>query len=138
MKLSDYEEAFKLWSDTDGMGLRSLDDSKEGIKKFLDRNPTTNFCLRVEGNIVGLILSGHDGRRAYIYHAVVDSNYRGKGYGKMLLNKVINAMKKESINKIGLVVYKNNEIGNEFWNAQDFVLREDLNYRNKSINEFNI
>jgi hypothetical protein len=46
MKISDYEAIFDLWMRTTGMGLRSLDDSKEGIEKFLNRNPNTNFVYR--------------------------------------------------------------------------------------------
>lgn len=138
MTISDYESAYLLWSNTDGMELRSLDDSKAGIKKFIDRNPNTNFVLRVDDQVEGLILCGHDGRRAYIYHAVVSSNHRGKGYGKLLLDKVMKAVKEAGINKIGMVVFKDNKIGNDFWESQGFITREDLNYRNKSINEFNI
>lgn len=137
MTVSDYEEAYRLWSNTDGMGLRSLDDSREGISRFLNRNPRTNFVCRIEDTLVGVILCGHDGRRAYIYHAVVSETHRGKGIGKILLNHAIDAVKSEGIHKIGLVVFKDNKIGNDFWTSQGFINREDLNYRNKSINDLN-
>jgi len=138
MKLSDYDEAYSLWSNTNGMGLRSLDDSEEGIKKFLLRNPNTNYVCRIADKLVGLILCGHDGRRAYIYHAVVLRDYRGTGIGKKLVEKVIDSARIEGINKIALVVFEENEIGNKFWESQGFSIRNDLNYRNKSINELNI
>lgn len=80
MTISDYEETFKLWSNTAGMGMRSLDDSYEGIIKFLKRNPTTNFVARIDEKIVGVILCGHDGRRGYIYHTAVDEKNRGHGW----------------------------------------------------------
>lgn len=67
--MDDYEEAYELWSSTEGTGLRLLDDSKDGISKFLNRNPHTNFVCRLNGELVGTILCGHDGRRGYIYHA---------------------------------------------------------------------
>jgi len=137
MTISDYEEAYRLWSNTDGMGLRSLDDSREGISRFLNRNPQTNFVCRIEDTLVGVILCGHDGRRAYIYHAVVSEIHRGKGIGKVLLNHAIDAVKTEGIHKIGLVVFEDNKIGNDFWASQGFINREDLNYRNKSINDLN-
>ncbi len=78
MKISNYKDIFILWTSTPGMGLRNLDDSKEGIDKFLRRNPTTNFIAEEDGEIVGSILCGHDGRRGYIYHTAVDMRYRGK------------------------------------------------------------
>ena len=45
MTINDYEELFELWQNTANMGLRSLDDSKEGIYCFLKRNPNTNFVV---------------------------------------------------------------------------------------------
>lgn len=43
---------------------------------------------------------------------------------------VLDALKKEEINKVLLVTFKKNEGGNAFWESQGFTLREDLNYRN--------
>lgn len=137
MKISNYQDIFKLWTSTPGMGLRNLDDSKEGIDKFLRRNPTTNFIAEEDGKIVGSILCGHDGRRGYVYHTAVDMRYRGKGIGKKLVNSVINALKREGINKAALVVFTNNEVGNGFWRSMGWEKREDLNYYNLSINKEN-
>lgn len=137
MKITDYEDAFKLWSNTSGMGLRSLDDSREGIESFLQRNPDTNFIYRIENELVGVILSGHDGRRGYIYHAVVHKKYQNKGIGKKLVNSVLVSLKNEGIKKVALVVYSNNDQGNKFWNSLGFIKREDLNYRNLSIDTNN-
>lgn len=138
MTISDYEKAYELWANTAGMGIRSLDDSKQGIEKFLKRNPTTNFVAVIDDKVIGVILSGHDGRRGYIYHTAVDIKYRGNGIGKSLVNKVLEALAKESINKAALVVFKDNDIGNTFWHSMGFEERVDLNYRNKSINNKNI
>lgn len=66
LDIRDYDSIYAMWTRTDGMGLRSLDDSQDGIEKFLFRNPNTNFVAINEGKIVGVILCGHDGRRAYI------------------------------------------------------------------------
>ncbi len=137
MKISNYQDIFKLWTSTPGMGLRNLDVSKEGIDKFLRRNPTTNFIAEEDGKIVGSILCGHDGRRGYVYHTAVDMRYRGKGIGKKLVNSVINALKCEGINKAALVVFTNNEVGNGFWRSMGWEKREDLNYYNLSINKEN-
>ena len=37
MVIDDYDEVYKLWMSCSGMGLNNLDDSKEGISKFLVR-----------------------------------------------------------------------------------------------------
>ena len=135
--IEDYDKVYQLWTNTKGMGMRSLDDSFEGIKKFLKRNPTTNYIAQVENKIVGVILCGHDGRRGYIYHTAVNSDYRGQGIGKKLVNTVIESLMKEGINKVALVVFDSNDLGNKFWQSLDFDKRDDLIYRNLSINKNN-
>ena len=39
MTMDDYEEVFEMWQSISGFGIRSWDDSKEGIEKFIARNP---------------------------------------------------------------------------------------------------
>ncbi len=137
MKKTDYDAVYDLWIRTQGMGLRSLDDSRDGIESFLNRNPNTNFVCKEADKIVGVMMSGHDGRRGYIYHASVDENYRNKRIASALLNQVIEALKEEGIHKVALVAFKTNTLGNSFWKSHGFVEREDLTYRNKSINDNN-
>ncbi|MBB6481271.1 ribosomal protein S18 acetylase RimI-like enzyme [Spirochaeta isovalerica] len=138
MTIADYDDAFKLWSETQGMGLRSLDDSRKGIDFFLKRNPETNFICREGKKLVGVILTGHDGRRGYIYHAAVHRDFRRQGIGKALVDRALTSLRKEGIRKVALVVYKDNLRGNGFWESLGFTLREDLNYRNLSIDPENI
>lgn len=138
MSIEDYDKVNQLWKSTEGMGMRSLDDSFEGIEKFLKRNPATNFVAQSENNIVGVILCGHDGRRGYIYHTAVNIDYRGRGIGRMLVDAVVKALKKEDINKVALVAFTSNDLGNKFWQSLGFSRRDDLIYRNLSINEKNV
>lgn len=137
MKIEDYDLVNHLWCSTPGMGMRSLDDSKEGIDQFLLRNPYTCFVAGYEGDLAGVILCGHDGRRGYIYHTAVKENYREKGIGSALVNRVLEALKQQNINKAALVVYSTNELGNQFWEGLGFETRDDLTYRNISLNQNN-
>lgn len=137
MSIGDYDKVYQLWINTEGMGMRSIDDSIEGIEKLLKRNPTTNYIAQEENKIIGIILCGHDGRRGYIYHTAVKTIYRGKGIGKALVVAALNALKKEEINKVALVAFASNDVGNKFWQSIGFDKRDDLIYRNLSINEKN-
>ncbi|MGB8450730.1 MAG: GNAT family N-acetyltransferase [Anaerocolumna sp.] len=138
MNIKDYDEVYQLWLNSQGIGMRSLDDSKDGINNFLKRNPNTNFVALIDNKIVGVILCGHDGRRGYIYHTAVNELYRKHGIATLLVNKATDVLQKEGINKVALVVYKDNTIGNEFWKTQGFEKRDDLVYKNKSLNPDNI
>lgn len=135
MNIGDYEQVYKLWINTPGMGLNNLDDSREGIERYLKRNPNTCFVAEEKGRIIGVIISGHDGRRGFIYHTAVDMDCRRKGIGKMLTDYALRALEKEGIHKVALVAFSNNEQGNAFWESVGFSRRDDLTYRNKSIHE---
>jgi ribosomal protein S18 acetylase RimI-like enzyme len=137
MSIEDYEEAYQLWGNTKGMALHSFDDSEIGIKKLLDRNPSTNFVCRIEGKLVGVILCGHDGRRGYIYHAAVDKNNRKNGIGKLLVEIAVEALDNEGIKKVVSPVFLDNKTGNEFWEAVGFANRKDVVYRDRVIDESN-
>lgn len=138
MKIEDYNAVYHLWSATAGMGMRSLDGSPAGITKFLNRNPNTCFVAEFDNQIVGVILCGQDGRRGYIYHTAVRPDFRKRGIGKALVNITLESLKKEQINKVALAVFANNSLGNEFWEHMGFEMRDDLVYRNISLNAQNL
>lgn len=135
MTIKDYDGIFALWINTPGMGLNTTDDSREGIEKYINRNPTSSFVAEDNGKIVGVIMSGHDGRRGFIHHTAVLPEYRNQGIAKMLVDNAMNALEKEGINKVALVAFEKNELGNGFWEKMGFIKREDLIYRNKNIHE---
>ncbi|MCL2368888.1 MAG: GNAT family N-acetyltransferase [Oscillospiraceae bacterium] len=135
MTMEDYESVYQLWRSTPGMGLNTSDDSREGIAQYLSRNPNTCFVAEGAGEIIGTILGGHDGRRGFIYHLATKTNRRGQGIGGQLVDAVMEALKQEGINKVALVVFCDNELGNTFWEKNGFTAREELTYRTKSINE---
>ncbi len=135
MKITDYEQVYHLWLTCSGMGLNNLDDSEEGIERFLHRNPSTCFVAEEGNRIIGAILAGNDGRRGYIYHTAVNPEYRRQGIAKRLFEEAASALKALGIHKIALVVFSKNAEGNAFWEEQGFSVREDLVYRNKAITD---
>ena len=135
MTIADYEKVYALWMSCKNMGFNDIDDSKEGIARFLERNPNTSFVAIENDELLGIILGGHDGRRGYIYHMSVAENQRKKGIGSSLVKKCLESFKNEKISKVALLVFKYNETGNAFWEKQGFILREDINYRNIGLRE---
>ena len=133
--MEDYDGVYDLWINTPGMGLNATDDSREGIAKYLRRNPTSSFVAHDNGKIVGVIMAGHDGRRGYIHHTAVMPEYRNQGIAKKLVDHAMSALENEGINKVALVAFAKNEVGNDFWENIGFSVRDDLVYRNKSIHE---
>lgn len=138
MTIDDYDGVHALWMKIKGFAIRSIDDSREGVEQFLKRNPTTSVVAVEDGKIVGSILCGHDGRRGCMYHVCVDEEYRMRGIGKSMVVKAMEALKAEHINKVSLIAFTKNDIGNAFWNEIGWTKREDLNYYDFTLNEANI
>ena len=134
--MDDYDAIFELWNHTEQSrrALNPIDDSREGIDRYLKRNPNTCFAAVAEEKIVGVILSGHDGRRGIIHHLCVDPDFRRVGMASQLVASAETALRKEGIQKIFGLVFKDNDTANSFWESQGYLLRTNLNYRNKSMN----
>ncbi len=135
LTIDDYDKMYALWLSCKGMGLNDTDDSREGIRRFLDRNPDTCFGAFEADMLIGVILAGNDGRRGFIYHTAVSPEHRGKGVGTTLVNAALEALGRLGITKTALVVFGKNEVGNAFWEKQGFTVRNDLVYRNRALVE---
>ncbi len=135
--IDDYDAIYELWISTEQSkrALNPVDDSREGIERYLKRNPNTCFAALKDGKIIGVILTGHDGRRAIVHHMCVHKDYRRMGIAAHLVSLAENALKEEGIQKIFGLVFKDNDNANEFWEKQGYSLRTNLNYRNKSLND---
>ena len=135
MTIDDYEKLFEMWQNTPNMGLRSLDDSKEGISFFLKRNPNTNFVAYDDNELIGAILSGHDGRRGYIYHTVVLPEYRRQGIATNLVDMAVKALQEEGITRVCLNVMETNEQGKKFWIDRGWEKKDFLGFYSKAITD---
>lgn len=143
MTKEDYDGVYALWMTIKGFGIRSVDDSREGVERFLLRNPGTSVVAEYKtaedkSEIVGAILCGHDGRRGCLYHVCVREDFRMKGIGKAMVVHCMEALKAEQINKVSLIAFTQNDVGNAFWKTIGWTKREDLNYYDFTLNEKNI
>lgn len=138
MKIEDYDQVYQLWTHISGFALRSIDDSRYGVNIFLKRNPGISVVAEEDGKIVGTILCGHDGRRGCCYHVCVHPEYRRRGIGKSMVVFAMEALHRENINKVSLIAFTKNDVGNAFWNEIGWTKREDLNYYDFILNDDNI
>ena len=138
MKIEDYNQVFALWKTIKGFGIRSVDDSQEGIERFLKWNPGLSVVAEENGTIIGAILCGSDGRRGCLYHVCVHKDYRRQGIGKTMVIWCMEKLRELQINKVSLIAFTQNDVGNAFWKEIGWTKREDLNYYDFTLNEKNI
>ena len=135
--MDDYDALYALWNSTEQSrrALNPVDDSPDGIARYLRRNPNTCFAAVNGEQIIGVIMTGHDGRRGVIHHMCVHPDFRRMGIAARLVSEAEEALKKEGIQKVFGLVFTDNEAANAFWEKQGYSLRTNLNYRNKSLND---
>ena len=138
MTIADYDEVYALWTKISGFGIRSIDDSHEGVARFLKRNPKTSVVAVCDEKIVGSVLCGHDGRHGSFYHVCVDEDYRRRGIGREMVVSAMEVLKSEHINKISLIAFAKNDAGNAFWNTIGWESHDDINYYDFALNAENI
>lgn len=119
MTIADHAEAWALWRRTEGVGI-SAADGREGIERYLDRNPGFSFVARAGGSLVGTLMAGHDGRRGYLFHLAVAGEIRGRGIGRELVRRSLEALKAAGIERTHAMVFSNNTSAHSFWRQIGF------------------
>ena len=114
LDITDYQEICVLWSSIEALHLTAA-DGEASIRSYLERNYKQSFVCKADNRIVGAVLCGNDGRRAFIYHLAVDNDYRRQGIGKRLVELAIAAQKSLGIGRAAIFVMKSNENGLVFW-----------------------
>ena len=54
MTIDDFEQVHSLWMEIHGFGIRSIDDSKEGVERFIRRNPATSMMAEEQDFIMSV------------------------------------------------------------------------------------
>ncbi|HIP71491.1 MAG TPA: acetylglutamate kinase [Anaerolineae bacterium] len=132
MTIDQYDEVIALWQASEGVGLSGADE-RENIRAYLERNPGLSFVAVDDGRIVGTILCGHDGRRGFIHHLAVHQDYRRRGVARRLTQKSVAALQAGGIQKCHIFIFRRNESGIAFWQANGWEIRQDIHIMSKHI-----
>lgn len=114
MTIDDYGAVVELWRSCEGLSIRDA-DSRDGVQRYLARNPGLSFVAARGARIVGSIMAGHDGKRGYIQHLAVAEEARRQGVATSLVARCVDALRAEGIEKSHVHVLKNNGDGRAYW-----------------------
>lgn len=112
--IADYDAAIALWSCEEGIEICE-GDSREEMSEYLKRNPGLSRVAEVEGQIAGVALCGHDGRRGWIYHLAVAPPHRRRKVGQQLLDACVDGLKRLGLKRAIILVAGDNPGGHDFW-----------------------
>ena len=113
----DYEEIRMLW-EASGPGIQlSPSDTPEEIQKKLQRDPDLFLVAERDGQIIGTVFGGFDGRRGIVYHLAVLQGERRSGIGRSLMVEIENRLRSKGCRKYYLLVTKHNEEALAFYES---------------------
>lgn len=130
--IESFDGVYSLWNQTEGIGLSEC-DTRQGLDAYLSRNPGMSFIAEANGEIVGAVLSGHDGRRGYVHHLAIRKDFQNQGLGRQLVEKCISALKEIGIGKCHIFIFNDNSNGIDFWKSIGWTQRSDISIISKNI-----
>lgn len=125
MCIADYDSVINLWCETEGMSIRDA-DSKQSIATYLERNPGLSFIAESKQGVVGAVLVGTDGRRGYLQHLAVSTEFRGQNLGCQLVTEAVNALAGVGVPKTHLFVYNDNINAQKFYEKLGWFPRDEV------------
>lgn len=125
IEADDYDQLYHLWNSSSGVGLSEA-DGRKAIQNYLSNNPGNSFAAFSNELLVGTILAGDDGRRGYLHHLVVHSDFRRRGIGRKLVEKAVERIKARNIEKCHIFIFSDNEEGVSFWKGIGWEFRNDI------------
>ncbi|WP_223162114.1 GNAT family N-acetyltransferase [Salinicola halophyticus] len=126
MTPDDHADFAAMMLRTPGVVLRTA-DGYAATQRYLERNPGLSFVARsAEGTgIVGCAMAGHDGRRGYLQHVMVDPDYRHLGLARMMVERCLAALLEAGIEKVHLDTLADNHQAHRFWQHLGWADRRD-------------
>lgn len=137
-ELNDWEKVYDLYVNHNPCFIvYDLDKFKDDVKRYLTDENRNNFCFCLEDDkheVMGFLRfetkSSKIRKRVYISSIMIKDTEQRKGYGKALLNYVINFAKENEYNEITLDVRATNEKAIEFYKKMGFEISKYLMKKN--------
>ncbi len=123
-KIESYDEVVGLWRKA-GIEIVSSDTIDE-VTRVLNRNPDLFLIGKLHEKVMAVVIGTFDGRRGYVHHLAVDPDYQKVGFGKTIMDALIEQFRTKNIQKVHLFIEKSNKSVIKFYSNLGWDVREDL------------
>ena len=123
-KIEYYDEVVGLWRKA-GVEIVSSDTIDE-VTRVLNRNPDLFLIGKLHEKVIAVVIGAFDGRRGYVHHLAVDPDYQKMGYGKTIMEALIEQFRTKNIPKVHLFIEKSNKSVIKFYSNLGWDMRADL------------
>jgi len=129
----DYQPVYALWEQAGpGIHLRRSDELQE-IAKKVQRDPDLFLVAEIDGEIVGTVLGGFDGRRGMMYHLAVAPAFRQRGIGAALMEALEVRLRAKGCIRYYLLVTRDNQEAIRFYEHRGWKLLDQLHAYGKDL-----
>ncbi len=123
----DFPQVENLWASMERGVSLGRSDTPDEIQKKLTHDPDLFLVAEENGQIIGTVIGGYDGRRGLLYHLAVAASYRGRGIGSRLMNEVESRLRAKGCLRCYLLVTTDNPEGMQYyekhgWERMDYVV----------------
>lgn len=130
---ADYQQVYDLWSSIEKGVHVGRSDSPAEIQKKLSRDPDLFLVAECEGEIIGSVIGGYDGRRGLIYHLAVSTSFRGQGIGSKLMDEVEERLRAKGCLKCYLLVIEGNHEAETYYQHRGWQHMDDIHLYGKTL-----
>ena len=122
----DYLPALRLWESMEkGIHVGASDTTAE-IEKKLQRDPDLFLVAEYDGELIGTVIGGFDGRRGMIYHLAVHAAHRAQGIGGRLMDEVESRLRAKGCRRCYLMVTPDNVEARRYYEQRGWLLMDVL------------
>ena len=91
------------------------------------------MVLEYEKKVIGTVMGGYDGHRGVMNYLAISPDFRGNGFGKMLVEVVENKLKQLGCPKLNLLVRSDNVEVSRFYESIDYKKQDDVSVFGKRL-----
>ncbi len=121
----DYEQAARLWQSMDKGVHFSRSDVPAEIEKKIKRDPDLFLVAENDGQLIGAVIGGFDGRRGMVYHLAVDESHRRRGIADQLMIELEKRLVAKGCIRSYLLVQAENAEARALYEKHNWVLLAD-------------
>lgn len=130
-KKADYPAVIALWQLTGIPCKPGGRDSKDKILKEITKPGTLFLVAELAGQVIGVALATHDGRKGWINRLAVQPEHQGRGLASRLLAEAENHLHNCGMEIITCLIEDDNPHSMEFFRRKEYVEHRDIIYFSK-------
>ena len=137
LTLEDYDRWMSVWQRG---GLHSIRpqgrDSREAFARQFASGTHTMIGLELSGELIGVVLATHDGRKGWINRLAVLPEYRRQGYASRLVAEAERVLRAQGMTVIAALIEPGNDVSLVLFTELGYVEPPDgMHYLTKRDNE---